>query len=336
MRYFRKTMLFLLFWSLCVTLTAQTPGTDSLKQVLDSGTNIKAKVWHEFDQKELEKILLQKEYQKQQKLTLILEISLVMIFVLFVLTIFFYRKMTEKNREIIEKNHEMKELHTVKDKLFSVVAHDLRSPMGALMSILRLANKNMLDAETQAQLLKDISNRVDDTYELLDNLLRWSKSQMQGIVPAPVYFDVQKGSRSVTDSLQTTAAIKQIILENQIEQQQIYTDRDMFAVVVRNLTANAIKYTSVNGTVTLDSELSDNMLVISVKDTGTGMSQEVQDKLFKLSETTQSQYGTNNESGTGLGLVLCTDFVKANGGRIWFTSVQGEGSTFYFSVPVKK
>jgi len=97
---------------------------------------------------------------------------------------------------------------------------------------------------------------------------------------------------------------------------------------------NAIKYTPAEGKITIDSELSDNKLIISVKDTGTGMPQEVQDKLFKLSET-RSQRGTNNESGTGLGLVLCADFVKINGGNIWFNSKQGEGSTFCFSVPVK-
>jgi two-component system sensor histidine kinase/response regulator len=207
--------------------------------------------------------------------------------------------------------------------------------MGALISILKLANKNMLDAETQAQLLKDISSRVDDTYGLLDNLLRWAKSQMQGISPAPVRFDAQEASRAVTDGIRYIAANKGIVLNNFIENHQIFADRDMFAAVLRNLTMNAIKYTSAVGYVTLASELSDDMLVISVKDNGTGMPQDVQDKLFKLSET-QSRRGTNNESGTGLGLVLCADFAKTNGGNIWFTSKEGEGSTFYFSVPVNR
>jgi two-component system sensor histidine kinase/response regulator len=154
------------------------------------------------------------------------------------------------------------------------------------------------------------------------------------MVPAPVYFDVQEASRAITDSLQNVAESKVISMNNQIENRQAYADRDMFAVVVRNLTMNAIKYTSEEGAITLSSELKDDMLVISVKDNGTGMTQEVQDNLFKLSETI-SQRGTKNESGTGLGLVLCADFVKINGGSIWFTSKQGEGSTFFFSLPTK-
>ena len=299
---------------------------DSLSKEAASTEMARLKVWHEFDQRDFENRLLQQKFHDQQKQTLVLKIALVMILALLALAVFFYRKTTEKNRE-------MKKLHAVKDKLFSVVAHDLRNPMSALMSVLKLANGNMPDVEKQNQLFKDISSRVNHTYDLLDNLLGWTKSQMRGIVSAPVYFDAQEESRSVTDSLQAIASNKQIVLENRIEPQQVYADRDMFDVVVRNLTTNAIKYTSAGGGITLSSELSGNMLVISVKDTGTGMSQEVQDKLFNLSET-KSQRGTDNESGTGLGLVLCSDFTKANGGCIWFTSVHGEGSTFSFSVPV--
>jgi two-component system sensor histidine kinase/response regulator len=280
-----------------------------------------------LEQKDNENELLQQEGRKQHQLILILAGTLALIFALLALSVYFYR-------QSIAKNGELKELHAVKDKLLSVVAHDLRSPMGALLSMLKLANRNMLDAETQAQLLKDISTRVEDTYSLLDNLLRWSKSQMKGMVPAPAYFDVLNETRTLMDSLQTVAAAKKITLNNHIGNHEVFADRDMFAVVLRNLTTNAIKYTSAEGNVSLNSELSGDKLVISVRDTGIGMPQEVQDSLFKLSET-KSKRGTRNETGTGLGLVLCADFVKANGGSIWFKSVQDEGSTFSFSVPVK-
>ena len=254
-------------------------------------------------------------------------IPLAIIFVLLVLLVFFYMKTIEKNREL-------KKLHSVKDKLFSVVAHELRSPLASLLSLLKLRSMNLMDVETQEELLVDVSKRVDDVYGLLDNLLRWAKSQMTGITMSPVYFDVQNEIRTVMVDLQNIATSKMITLTNRTGKQEVYADRDMFSVVVRNLATNAIKYSSAEGEVTVDSEPSGDMLVVSVKDNGIGMSKEIQDKLFKFSET-QSRRGTNNESGTGLGLVLCADFVKAFGGRIWYTSMQDEGSTFFFSVPLK-
>jgi signal transduction histidine kinase len=284
--------------------------------------------WHELEQKDNENQILQQEYQKHRRLIMILAGALVMIIALLVSSISLYKK-------TYEKNGELKQLHTVKDKLFSVVAHDLRTPMATLMSLLKLTNEDILDIDQQNLMLKEISNQVDDTYGLLDNLLQWSKSQMQGIVPTPVYFDIQNETQAVTNSLRNVAAAKVITINNLVEKHQIYTDRNMFTVVLRNLITNSIKYTFVKGEIILASELSGNNLIISIKDSGTGIPQEVQDKLFKLSET-KSQRGTNNESGTGLGLVLCADFVKANGGDIWFTSKQGEGSTFYFSIPISR
>jgi signal transduction histidine kinase len=301
--------------------------SDSIAKAKRTTEIARMRNWHELEQKDNENILLQEERQKQHRLITILAGTLVLLLALLSLSVYFYRQSIAKNREL-------KELHTVKDKLFSVIAHDLRSPMGSLMSMLKLADNNMLDTGTQAQLLRDISMRVDDTHGLLDNLLRWSKSQMQGIAPAPAYFDAQNEIQTLMISLQNIASAKQITLNNRIGNQEVYADRDMFAVVVRNLITNAIKYTSDGGNVTLNSELSGNMLVISVKDAGTGMTQEIQNSLFKLTET-KSQRGTRNESGAGLGLVLCADFVKANGGSIWFASTQGEGSTFYFNIPVK-
>ena len=302
--------------------------SDSINKIRRMDEIGRMKNWQADEKRDNDNENLKRDQERQKKYTIALSILLTLILILLGLAIFLYRKTHENNKEL-------KQLHTVKDKLFSVVAHDLRGPMGALVSMLKMASNNMLNAEMQAQLLKDITNRVDDTYSLLDNLLRWSKSQMQGMVLAPVYFNAQEGSRSVTDTLQGIAATKKITLVNHIDNYRIFADKDMFAVLIRNLTTNALKYTSAEGQVILDAKMSDNMLVISVTDTGTGMPQEVQDKLFKLSET-KSKRGTNNESGTGLGLVLCADFVKANGGKIWFSSEQGKGSTFYFSIPVKE
>ena len=313
---------------------------DSISREEKSTEMARLRVWHEFEQKEVEKRILQQEYQKQRKLALILGISSIIIFALLALTVLFYRKINLKNRElnsknceIVEKNCQLEELHATKDKLFSVVAHDLRSPIASLIAVLEMTDINIINEDSQKSVFNDISKRVNRAYELLDNLLQWAKSQMHGIVPSPVNFDAQTECAVVTDLLQNAAVEKKITLINRIEKQNVYADKDMFLVVMRNLTSNAIKYTSAGGQVTIDSELSENMLALSVKDTGSGISQEIQNKLFKLSET-KSQLGTDNETGTGLGLVLCADFVKANGGKIWLTSKEGEGTTFFFSVPV--
>jgi len=245
------------------------------------------------------------------------------ILVLLLLSAYFYFKMIKNYREL-------QKLHDVKDKLFSVVAHELRSPLASLASLLKLTSADTIETD----MLNSISKQVDEVFGLLDNLLRWAKSQMHGIVTSPVYFDVQDETRAVTDNLREVAADKMVTLNNHIEKQKIYCDRDMFSIVVRNLTNNAIKYTPAGGKITLNSELSDNMLVISVKDNGIGMPLEIQGNIFKHWET-RSRQGTNNETGTGLGLVLSANFVTANGGRIWFDSKQGSGSTFFFTVPVK-
>ena len=247
---------------------------------------------------------------------------LTIIFGLILVAVFLYFKTKEKNREL-------QKLHSTKDKLFSVVSHELRNALGSLMSLLKMSTPENLDAKLFALILK----QIDDVYALIVNLLSWAKNQMHGLKISPIYFDVHNETYEISDSLHEIAAKKNIKLNNLIEKHKIYADRDIFSIVVRNLTTNAIKFTPEGGEVTLDAKLIDNMLVVSVKDTGIGMSQEVQDKLFNFSET-KSQRGTKNEVGAGLGLILCADFVKANGGRIWFNSKQGVGTTFFFSVPV--
>ena len=300
--------------------------TDSIHKAQKTADIARMKNWYELEQTEI----LQQEKQNQRRLILILAGALAIIVALFVLSVSLYRKTAKNNREL-------KKLHTVKDKLFSVVAHDLRSPMSALKTVLGLDDRNMLDPEAQAKLLKDISSRVDDTISLLNNMLHWAKGQMLEIGPLPVYFNIENETRTVVDSLRDIAATKKITLNNLIEDQIVYADRDMFSIVIRNLASNAIKFTSAEGEITIASEMSgdQNMLIVSVKDTGIGMTNEIQNQLFELSET-RIRRGTNNERGAGLGLVLCVDFVEANGGSIWFTSSQGKGSTFFFSIPVKK
>ena len=233
----------------------------------------------------------------------------------------------------VKRNHELKALHKSKDKLFSVLAHDMRGPLAALISLLKLTTKDRDDSQMSMMLLKEVADLVENNYVLLDNLLNWTRSQMKGIKTKPVKFDIADDSRILIRSLQNFANNKNIDLTNNVESHHVFADRDMYTVVLRNLTMNALKFTAAQGHITVNSELKDNFVIISVQDTGVGMSREVQEKLFNFTETI-SHKGTCNESGTGLGLVLSADFIKANGGKIWFTTEQGKGSTFYFSVPL--
>jgi signal transduction histidine kinase len=260
----------------------------------------------------------------------IILIVIIAITILLALIIVTYLADARTSGQMMQQSEEM---HKVKDKLFSVVSHDLRGSMATLISIVRAILDNTDNIEKKIALLKVASAQIEKDFEMVDNLLRWAKRQMQGINAAPAYFDIQEESRTVTDNLQNMAVNKKISLINHIEKQQVYVDRDMLQVILRNLITNALKFTSSDGSVTLASELEDKMLIVSVKDTGTGMSDEMRDKLFNISET-QSQRGTNNEKGTGLGLILVADFVKNIGGKIWLTTELGKGTTFYFSIPV--
>ncbi len=301
--------------------------TDSLAKAGNTSEMARMRNRFEIEQKETENRMLLHEQEAQQRLICFLTGALCLILVLILLLAYYYWRS-------VKKNSELKELHGIKDKLFSLVAHDLRGPIGTLMTMLKLVNQGGLDTATQNELLKGISNRVDDTYGLLDNLLCWSKTQMQSIVPSPAHFDLQLASMVTVRSLQGIALEKRITLSNRIESRKVYADKDIFTVVVRNLTMNALKYTFEGGKVTLASKPAGDMLIISVQDNGTGMTRDVQNKLFKLAET-KSKRGTNNESGTGLGLVLCADFVKMNGGSIWFESEESKGTTFFFTIPCR-
>ncbi|MCL2074583.1 MAG: HAMP domain-containing histidine kinase [Marinilabiliaceae bacterium] len=156
---------------------------------------------------------------------------------------------------------------------------------------------------------------------------------MKEISPVPDNFDIQSQLKEIEEDLSIFTDEKKIIFENNTTNLTINTDKEMFKLILRNLITNAIKYTNPFGKVVINSILENKKFIISVKDTGIGIRQEVQNKLFILSET-KAELGTYKETGTGLGLVLCADFVKKLGGKIWVESKVGKGSTFYTSIPL--
>ena len=242
-------------------------------------------------------------------------------------------------RLILSKTEELQRTIAGRDKLYSVIAHDLRSPMGSIKMVLNMLILNLPSEKIGAEmyeLLTMANQTTEDVFSLLDNLLKWTKSQIGKL--NVVYQDVDRVevTDGVIEIFSMVASLKKIrIHEMKPEKMMVNADIDMLKTVVRNLLSNAIKFSKENSEVLVKMEEVDGMAVVSVQDYGCGISEEGQKKLLHT-DTHFSTFGTNNEEGSGLGLLLCKDFVVKNGGKLWFTSKEGEGSIFSFSIPVKK
>lgn len=250
--------------------------------------------------------------------------------------------LTAAKRIIVRQTEELRSIISARDKMYSVIAHDLRSPLGSIKMMLNMLVVSLSQesiGNDLHEMLNMANKATEDTFALLDNLLKWTKSQVGRL--NVVYQDSEMVSLTsgVLDIYDKVAELKQIKINLVApESCDIWGDRDMLKSVIRNLISNALKFTNPGGTVTVS--ITDNVpeeggkVVVCVEDTGCGMSEEAQEKLLKV-ETHFSTFGTSNEEGSGLGLLLCLDFVNKNGGRLWFSSKVGEGTKFYFSVPKK-
>ena len=242
-------------------------------------------------------------------------------------------------RLILSKTEELQRTIAGRDKLYSVIAHDLRSPMGSIKMVLNMLILNLPSEKIGAEmyeLLTMANQTTEDVFSLLDNLLKWTKSQIGKLNVVYQDVDLVEVTDGVIEIFSMVASMKKIrIREMKPEKMMVNADIDMLKTVVRNLLSNAIKFCKENSEVLVKMEEVDGMAVVSVQDYGCGISEEGQKKLLHT-DTHFSTFGTNNEEGSGLGLLLCKDFVVKNGGKLWFTSKEGEGSIFSFSIPVKK
>lgn len=242
-------------------------------------------------------------------------------------------------RLILSKTEELQRTIAGRDKLYSVIAHDLRSPMGSIKMVLNMLILNLPSEKIGAEmyeLLTMANQTTEDVFSLLDNLLKWTKSQIGKLNVVYQDVDLVEVTDGVIEIFSMVASLKKIrIHEMKPEKMMVNADIDMLKTVVRNLLSNAIKFSKENSEVLVKMEEVDGMAVVSVQDYGCGISEEGQKKLLHT-DTHFSTFGTNNGEGSGLGLLLCKDFVVKNGGKLWFTSKEGEGSIFSFSIPVKK
>jgi two-component system sensor histidine kinase/response regulator len=241
-------------------------------------------------------------------------------------------------RIIVRQNEELKRTISNRDKMYSVIAHDLRSPMASIRMVLNLA-VNVVSPETVGEeifgLLDKANRESEETHDLLDNLLKWTKSQTGrlNVVYQDMYLDdVIPG---VVDIFTMIAEMKKIKLQYLPSEEKIMVraDNDMIKTVIRNFISNAIKFTPEGKGIEVFYKREGDFAKVSVRDHGVGIAPDRIDTIFHKGETT---YGTGGEEGSGLGLQLCQDFARKNGGDAMVESVLGEGSTFSFTIPIKK
>jgi two-component system sensor histidine kinase/response regulator len=243
------------------------------------------------------------------------------------------RSIEEKNSQILKQNQELERLNAEKNKLMSIVAHDLRSPLGSIQNFLELLTDHDLNDDQKLDIENDLLASTKNTMAMLSKLLDWSKSQLHGVAANLEYLNLARLFEPTLIIEKDIAANKNITLDYWFDPTiTIFADSDMMQLVLRNIVGNAIKFTHNDGLVTIRAELTDNDCLITIQDNGIGISKEKQDGIFSLN--VQSTYGTKNEKGVGLGLILCMEFIKAQNGRIWFTSSAEKGTCFYISVPV--
>ena len=242
-------------------------------------------------------------------------------------------------RIIVAQTEELRKTIIGRDKLYSVIAHDLRSPMGSIKMVLNMLILN-LPSDTigpeMYELLTMANQTTEDVFSLLDNLLKWTKSQIGKLKVVYQDIDMVEVTEGVIEIFSMVAELKKISIRLETPSKlDVHADIDMIKTVIRNLLSNAIKFSNEETEILVTVQEQEGMAVVRVKDSGCGIDEEKQKKLLHT-DTHFSTFGTNNEEGSGLGLLLCQDFVIKNGGRLWFTSAKGEGSTFSFSIPLKK
>jgi len=248
---------------------------------------------------------------------------------------------TERKRaeeEIQLKNEQLHQANAEKDKFYSIIAHDLRSPFQPLLGFSRmlaeeLPNLRRDEIQKMALSMRSAANKL---FDLLENLLEWSKMQ-QGLInfePGP-FFVLPRIVESLV-LVHNAIAEKEIEISYDVsEEMTVFADGNMFESIIRNLVSNALKFTSRKGNISIIARSADDHWVeIKVKDTGIGMNKEIIENLFRL-DTKTNRKGTEGEPSTGLGLIICKDFIKKHGGKLWVESEEGKGSTFSFTLPAK-
>jgi signal transduction histidine kinase len=241
----------------------------------------------------------------------------------------------EQNKYISAQNLQLETVNNEKNKLFSIISHDLKSPLDSIRGFLELLSDNALDEDDQKKIQEELIMQTKYTSDLLVNLMSWAKTQMHGVTVNLAPLNLSVFVEEIVDNKIWIAARKQITVTYSIDPGiDVVCDKDMLNIVLRNLVNNAIKFTNPGGTVTIKVATDTERATVSVQDTGIGIPKEKQADIFTLK--TRSTFGTNREKGIGLGLMMCKEFIDYQNGEIWFETEVGKGSTFFVSLPLHK
>jgi two-component system, sensor histidine kinase and response regulator len=236
-----------------------------------------------------------------------------------------------ENNKLRNQVEHLEEMNQVKDRLFSIVSHDLKDSITGVKAFLDLLREDSITREEFDELIPELSENADNATNLLLNLLNWSKSQMQNLDPKPEQFNIQDVFHEKMNLVEKKANQKNIILLNESTKAAVFADRSMIEIVIQNLLANAVKFSRVGDVITVSNRQRNGNTLICIEDTGVGISKENQKKLFLNAGFTTR--GTNHEKGTGLGLSIAKHLIEQNNGKIWVESESNLGSKFFIELP---
>ncbi|MCA1803205.1 MAG: HAMP domain-containing histidine kinase [Rhodothermaceae bacterium] len=243
--------------------------------------------------------------------------------------------MARTQEAIVKYIRELEQLNTHKESILAILSHDLRSPLSGIIGSVDYLRTNFdtMEKDEIVEVLDLIHNTSTDELKMLDYLVEWARIKYASEIHSPTKIELEKYVKMVFESLGEEAKLNAINLHNEVElNTQVFIDEKMLLSVLRNIVSNAIKHSREGGKITVKARINDSKTIVEIRDTGFGMSKEIKDKLFTPQMHSLSEAREKNK-GAGIGLLLVKGFLEKSGGEIWVESVEGEGSSFYFSLP---
>jgi signal transduction histidine kinase len=312
---------------------------DSLNEVAREQEFSKTKTRFNLRQEEETNRLLQdKQKQQQARITTqnwLIAASIAIILIILLSLGYVYRSNKQRkeiNAQLAAQRNELEEINAVKDKMMAIIAHDLRSPLSAMQGVIYLIKEGELSDKEMQDMANELDLSINQNISMMDNLLVWAQSQMEGLALNTKAIHVQKVVEKVFQNHMLQAQQKGIQLIDEVDDQHaVHADYNLLELILRNLITNSIKFCNAGDKITVSTHEKAAMICFSVQDTGIGIPEDIQRQIFAVNA--HSRRGTDDEKGSGLGLKLCKEFVERQNGKMSVQSVAGEGTTMQFSLP---